>query len=263
MVDFQRDDTHNKSPRTHNLYLAPRLLKILAILWLTFTLAETVTTGFPAFAQEPAAPFEISISPAAEQAVAGEVFTYTVVITNVNPKPIDKVIVTVGIPDGATLIEGRSTNVNWYGGNPFPGETILEVNWLTVEPVTPGEVVTFDLIVKVLPQTANQELLISNYHIAVGNRTPLVFGVPLRTQVLAATPTPTTLPTIIPTATSAPIPQPTATEIKISLAVSPEISQSNLPPQNSSFSISWGNVFIIGISSLLLLTIVAVWFVKR
>ena len=69
---------------------------------LIYTLVSLSAFAALALAQAPA-PFEIRVAPQAEFAVAGQPFTYTVVITNVSQTPVKDVIVFMETPAGTTF----------------------------------------------------------------------------------------------------------------------------------------------------------------
>jgi uncharacterized repeat protein (TIGR01451 family) len=153
-----------------------------------------------ALADEPPS-FEISVVPQVEYAVAGQAFTYTVVITNVSEASPKDVVVRVKTPEGTTFADTHFTNPNWYVNEVRRGET-GEIAWLSREPVASGGVVTFELAVNVLPEMASQQLTNEGYTVAIGNHAPIAFGPPIRTEVLIAAPTAITTPSSSATVTS-------------------------------------------------------------
>lgn len=169
-----------------------------------YTLVALTGLSLLALAQEPP-PFEISVIPQAEYAIAGQPFTYTVVITNISQMPIKDVLINVKIPDGSTLIDTYFVNPNWLVGGAQRGQA-GEVIWYTQEPVTPAETANFDLVVNVLPESLNRQLVNQDYLVTTLNNSGLIAsGPPIRTQVLGAAPTPS--PTFEATRTSTPTPQ--------------------------------------------------------
>ena len=157
-----------------------------------------------ALAQEPS-PLEITVLPQAEFAVAGQPFTYTIVLTNVSQSPVHDVIVYTETPTKTTLIEIQQP-VNWLTGGARPGETGAIV-WNTLDPVAPTQVVTFELAVNVLPEMANQQLVSKEYVIITkAGGEILATSPPINTQVLAVAPTPPPAPssTATPTRTATP-----------------------------------------------------------
>ncbi len=178
---------------------------------LAYTLLFLSSVSLLALAQEPA-PLEISIVPQAEFAVAGQPFTYTIVVTNVSQTSVNDVIVFTEIPAGTTFLATYQNN-NWFVGEAQSGETKVIV-WDTLEPVIPTQVVTFELVVDVLLEMVNQQLVSKEYTIANGkNGDVIVTGLPVTTQILAIPPTPTPSPTVTSTATPTITPTPTATPI--------------------------------------------------
>ncbi len=184
-----------------------RIIKAAAIL-LAYALIAWTSSSLLALADGPPR-FAISVAPQAEYAVAGQTFTYTVVITNVSQVAVKDVIVFMKSPAGTTFADTPHTDVNWLVGRPGPGGT-GEVAWVSREPVAPDEVVTFELVVNVLPEMANQRLVNKEYGmIPMGGGAVIASGPPIETQVLATMPTATPVPS--PTATATVPPAPTAT----------------------------------------------------
>lgn len=144
-----------------------------------------------ALANEPPQ-LEISVFPQFEHAIAGQDFTYTVVISNTGREPMPAVFVRVNTPDGTTLVDTHFNNPGWYVGGAQRGET-GEIIWLTQEPFSPGRVATFELVVNVAPDMGGQQLVNEGYTAATASNTPIASGPPIRSQVLsnpAATGTP-------------------------------------------------------------------------
>ncbi len=147
--------------------------------------------------------------PQTENAVAGLPFTYTVVVTNVGQMPVTGIILFTETPTGTTLIETHQ-QTNWLVGGVQPGEA-GPVVWNRQEAVAPAEVVTFNLVVNVLPEMADQPLVSREYTVlSEANVELFAIAPPITTQVLAIIPTPTSLPSpttiVISTATPSPIP---------------------------------------------------------
>ena len=191
MVNYQQGDTYNQNLHPYCLYLFFRILKVLIVLLLIYTQIGLL----PSLAQEPAAPFEIAIAPAAGQVVAGEVFTYFVTITNTAQHSVQNVIITVETPKGTTF-QGAEilTQQRWLMGGFNPGQP-GRIFWLAEEGLAEGEVAQLKLEVNVLStsisEIVNQEYFVStleNYD------TMTISGPPVRTQVIIPTPTPTLIP---------------------------------------------------------------------
>ena len=257
---------------------AQRFIGVTALL-LIYTLVALHNFSLLTLAQEPA-PFEISLTPQAEQAVSGQPFTYTVAITNVSQSPLKDIVVRARTPEGSVFVESYFVNPNWLVGGVQPGQA-GEIIWLTQEPFAPGEAMTFDLVVNVLPELAGQQLVNEEYTVAtIDNSQLLASGPPVKTQVLIPTPTPS--PTVeltdtpVPTATFSPTPLlqatpsvATSTPIPI-VAFTPTsqvsnavIDTSTTTSQSTTSGTSSINIFvIIGILGLLLLIVGLVWFWK-
>lgn len=218
-----------------------------------------------ALGQEPA-PVEINIVPQADYAVASQPFTYTIVMTNVSPAPVSDVIMFTEIPGGTTFIETHRP-LNWLFGGPGPAETGMVV-WNTLEPIAKGQVITFDLVVDVLPAMVNQQLVSKEYTVISKQGNNVIGTAPsITTQVLAAIPTPTLSPTA--TATNTPLPpaantpavftistpQPTATATNTVTPPDTALETTNVPPITT--------LVVIGLSMLLIGTISLSWVLKR
>ena len=273
MLIFQRDDSRNKNKQTNALYLSSCLLKALAVLFLTCALAEPVTTGLPALAQEPDAPFEITISPAAEQAVAGEPFTYFVTLTNTAQISQQNVIITVETPKGTTFRDSEIlTQQRWLMGGFDPGQP-GRIFWLAQEGLAVGEVAQLTLEVNVL-STAISEIVNQEYNVTTLDNYGMVAisGPPVRTQVIIPTPplTPTPQPTLTPTLAKTTVakladiltPTPTQTptpiinhkDITISEKIAPTVSQPDILDNTNILLLSVVSVsaIVIGIGWLLI-----------
>jgi uncharacterized repeat protein (TIGR01451 family) len=261
---------------------AQRFVSVTALLCI-YTLVALQNFSLLTLAQEPA-PFEISLTPQADQAISGQPFTYTVTITNVSRSPLKDIIVFMETPTGTTFANTRQ-NVNWFVTNPLPGE-VGKIGWTTLEPMLPGEVVNLELSVNVLMETPDQQLINKEYGIVpMGGGDIIAFGPPIKTQLL--------LPT--PTATSAPSPTTVATDTSILITATVQatlvaptdskpanthipatpvsqigptvvntvqpISPTNVPLETSSPSAS--GFAIIAISFLIIVFIGLVWFLRR
>lgn len=146
-----------------------------------------------ALAQE-SPPFEINVIPQAEYAMAGQPFTYTIVVTNVGQTPIKDVFIKAETPPETTFLDTNYTDVNWNIRGVRPGES-GEIYLFTQEPVQPEQVVIFELILNVPPTFNQRELVLEGYTLAIDNiENVLVSGPSVKTPLLTATPTATTLP---------------------------------------------------------------------
>lgn len=260
---------------------AQRFVSVTALLCI-YTLMALQNFSLLTLAQEPA-PFEISLTPQAEYAVSGQPFTYTIVVTNISQQALKDVFVKVRTPEGTVFVDTYFAQPNWFVGRVQGGQA-GEIIWLTQEPVAPGEVVTFDLVVNVLPERAGQQLINEEYVVAtIDNNQPIASGPSIKTQVLTPTPTPSptaqVADTPTPTVTSSPTPQPQASS---NLATSTPTPRASFTPasqadttiasvatsapaavsQNTSSS-SISTFAIIGLSGLILLIVGLVWFWKH
>lgn len=272
MLTSAQEDVPGKNPNSIDvfaIYCSLKVTSILAFCTLTVLSAFSVLS----WAQNPPL-LEIAVVPQAEYAVAGQVFTYTIVLTNVGQRPVQQIIVYAEIPSGTTFANA-SYNTNWFISEPALGE-IGFVGWASRDFVEPGAVVNFELAVKVLPEMAKQRLVSGQYGVGPmgGSGDIIVSGHAVEIEVLATPPTPTLTPTATNTATLTPTaintatatpaatssktltPQPTATQI-IETTPTPV---SPTPTTKSSFSIiAAGGVFLI----LLISSIGLVWFLKQ
>lgn len=189
--------------------LSRRPLQIIAlVLALQILLAWS---GLPLIAQaQESSPFKISIIPAADYAVSGQPFTYTVVITNVSEAPVQYASINVDVPEGTKFIRTHYTDEKWYGGNSFadPEQEVKQVQLLSPEIIEAGEVFSFEMIVEVMANP-NVEITIADYDATAIEDNVSTTGLPVQVAVRAPTPTPT--PTVQPSPTS--IPAATATSL--------------------------------------------------
>jgi hypothetical protein len=172
-------------------------------------------SGLLAQAQEPA-PFQISIIPAADHAVSGQPFTYTVVITNVSDAAIEYASVSVDVPQGTRLLQTKYGGTKWFGGNlpEDPEEVVDQIEIFTPYTVEANEVFTLQMIVEVTASPP-EKLTLVDYNVTSLKDNAQTAGSPVDTEVRAPTATPTVIPTITPpsptiqsaTATRVPIPQ--------------------------------------------------------
>jgi hypothetical protein len=220
------------------------------------------------FAQEPAA-FEMSVIPWSEQAVAGEPFTYTVVVTSLHPTPVQDIIVFMRTPTGTTFA-GTYQDNKWFVSGLGPGEVGM-VGWTTLEPISSSQIITFELGVNVLPEMANQLLVNDEYGIVFMNEDELIgSGPPLETEVLVGLPTATPLPTNTPT----PVQLPTTTPSN--MPVIPAVANTATPSPTATIPliqtetdqappVSTNRTLIItmAITLILFASIGLIWFLKR
>jgi len=179
-------------------FLTHRSLKV-AILFIC-TLFILSSFAILALAQQPA-PFVIKAVPKAGPPIAGRPFTYTLVVTHTGHASVENMLVFADTPAGATFA-ATSQDTGWFTAD-------LDVNqsgtvaWSNQKAVAPGQVVTFELSVNVLPETASKQLVLNRYGVGLlGGSDILTTGPPVEVLVLAAPPTAT--PTPPPTATAAP-----------------------------------------------------------
>jgi uncharacterized repeat protein (TIGR01451 family) len=162
-------------------------------------------TGPPATAQAPPS-FEIRLLPQAAQAVAGQPFSYTVIVTNTGQSAPADILVKAPAPTGAVFQNTTYTHENWMAGGLEPGQSGYFA-WLTRDPVPPGAVVKFHLTVHVLSET--RRLDFSDYAVSTLADPSAVFGRGLAVTVpvlsappgVSAAPAPTPAPPPTPTPT--------------------------------------------------------------
>ncbi len=152
-----------------------------------------------AMAQEPS-PFKISLIPQDKQAASGSRFFYTVVVTNVSAIAVKQAIVSVEMPEGTTFFDSNGGDVNWLSKEPAVGSQGRVVWFNPNGVVKSGEVITFQLIVDVLPQTAGKKLVNEAYTL-IGEENVKKTGSGPTVEVPVFTPTPTPTSTPLPTAT--------------------------------------------------------------
>lgn len=241
-----------------------------------FLFALVISTAFswPAFAQQPA-PLKISVTPQADFAVAGQTFAYTVAITNAGPQPLHEVLVNVTTPAGTSLDSTYFVNPKWFVGGISPGESGT-VTWFTPETMAPGEVMEFELTVRVSPEVT-RALVNKDYTAGtVENPAPAATGQPVITRVIIPTPTPTLLPSPTPlpapvfTATATPTPVTVAGAVpeatptgQIPAETGPETAKTPAGPEARGFPV---NLVLAGIGLLILLLIILagiIRFLKR
>jgi uncharacterized repeat protein (TIGR01451 family) len=247
----------------HVLYRLPII--IIIIILLAFSMLRVLT-----LAQE--LPFlEISLDPQMEYAVAGQPFTYTVVVTNTGPAPTEDIIIFVQTPAGTTFIRTGDTP-NWAASGLASGET-GNVLWTPREPVAPGDSATFELVVNVLPEMVHQQLVSNQYGFAlVGSSDVNASDRVVAVEVLAAPPTPTPLPTATPTTVPTPtfttVPAPTAitkpTSTTSAVAPPPATSAPVSERENGSLlSAPWLVVTVIVLGGAGLLVLGLIWYLKK
>jgi uncharacterized repeat protein (TIGR01451 family) len=229
---------------------------------------------FVVSAQNPA-PFEITVIPAADFAVSGQPFTYTVVITNVSETAIENVAIKSETPKGTTFVGTEYKNVDWAVRRPDPGG-VGEVLWYTQTPVDPGEVVDFDLVF--LPETG-QEIINEGYTIIVGSLDNLVASSPdILTEIVTPTPSPSPTPipptttSLPPTATPTSLPEETPTQLPdVAQVVTQTVSSSPSPAatpteegQTTSFILFSSTILLIMAGIIVFVFFIGlIWFIRR
>lgn len=253
-----------------------RSARIILLLLSSTILAFTSFSLF-VLAQAPS-PFEISVKPAAEQAVRDQVFTYTVTITNTGVISVKSAFINVDVPDGTEFAGTHYTNLKWYGGGLFsdPEVEVEKVTLFTPEIIEPGEIFTFSMFVQLLPE-AGEQVSVESYEIGGVNNEIFTTGTPLETQVVEPSPTPR--PTLPPvptpgvTTTSSPLPIAAVTDVstgdrnetltaqtKAATASVPEQEGLQAPSALTSLPLGWLGLF----GLILILIIIALgWFLRR
>lgn len=247
---------------THKFFVTILILSLSGLLFLS---GLTVVAS----AQEPA-PFEISVIPQADQATAGEPFTYTVTITNVGETLVDTTVITVDVPEGTNFVNTRHLSEKWYGGNalPDPDIEIEEIILYTAETIQAAEVFSFSMIVNVDVDVEN-EIAIEDYGIITEKDGLSASGPPV--QVKVSSPTPTFTPIIPPTPTSTYTPTPSPTNSEVPTPTPPLNSRENtVTPSPTLQNLSqataneWsGQFFLIGGVSFILFIIGIIWFLRK
>ena len=189
----------------HHYQLLKGCWFIFAVITLLILSPDTII----AQAQAPS-PFEISVIPAAEHAVSGETFTYTVVVTNISQAPLQNAFINVEVPKGTKFLHTRYSNAKWYGGNSFadPDTPVEQVRLFTPEEVEADETFIFEMVVEIIPEAA-QEIAVDSYNVTVMDSDTFASGPAIITEVLdpTATLTSTPLPSPSPTRTATPEPR--------------------------------------------------------
>ena len=266
METSQRNDADNQISNPNGLFFIHRSLKVTAI-WLAFILGAFVSFNSLVLAQTPAT-FEVSIEPQAEFAVAGQPFTYTIVITNIGREAVNEVAIITELPTGTTLIDLHQ-NAAWLVGGPGPGKAGVIV-WNTLEPMAPTQVATFELVVNILPEMIDRSL-VSKECLVISKQGAKVLGEGqfVTSQVLAAQPTPTALPSATATtpATATPVPLVTTPTPTVQLAPPTTVAASVKPASAAESALKTPSRFS---SSILLILVVfgagfvgLTWFLKR
>jgi len=219
-------------------------------------------------AQEPPV-LEISLVPQTEYAVAGQPFTYTVMVTNAGQIPAKDIIVLVETPVGTNLINTNQSDT-WPVGVHHADNTDTIV-WNALAPIPPADVVIFVVILEILPEMVAQQLVSNNIAILNGTSGEVIAaGLPVIVQVLAppptATPSPqpnataTTAATATPIFTSTPPPLPPAPTVEPTLLNTP--TPPLTPNQENESSIPVMPI-LLGLIVLATGTISLIWFLKR
>lgn len=253
-----------------------------------YALAALSSLSLLTLAQAPS-PFEMSLIPQNESAVAGDLFTYTVVITNVSQPPVqDFTFINIKIPDGMKFVNTRHSSRKWYGGNPYPDPDfkVDQITLHTSEAIEFNEVFAFEMIVEVLPEV-DQPIVIEEYGVTTAEGEALASGSPIQIQVLSPTPGPTSLdsptptvsvtppPTLTAIPASFPTPQanrdadtPTPGPTVVALAdagvvdATPTPIVAEAPPETVENSSSFSPMWAIGGAVLALILIGLVWFLR-
>ncbi len=248
------------------------LIIFLSSLLLVFHFWFSIITS----AQEPA-PFEISIVPAADFAVQGEVFSYTLTLTNVSQVSIERVGILGQIPAGALFINTTYTNLEWFNRIPDIGES-GEILWFTPDTVAPEEVLHFTLIITSDLENSGA-FTVEAFKVTMDSRSNVVAETSqLETDIVTPTPLPTVTssPTPIPpTATYTPTQPPKATSSPTSTSViipsaTPEIAATEItleqqvqavPPQNQ--QTNFVVLIFVGLLILIFCAIGIGWFIRN
>jgi uncharacterized repeat protein (TIGR01451 family) len=200
-------------------------LKFLALFLLTQIVLLFFIFHRVAQAQE-STPFQIRLIPAAEHAVSGQPFTYTVIITNVSPAPVQSAVINVDVPDGTKFLRTHYIDPKWYGGNSYadPNLTVERVQLLTPETIEVGEIFTFTLVVEVLAEP-DEAVRLDDYQVTAIEDRASTSGPVVAVAVRQATPTPTITSSPSPSASPSPTASPTVTATS-----APATRQAALPP---------------------------------
>jgi len=256
-----------------------RPLQIIGLVLACQMLLLLSGSGLLAQAQEPA-PFQISIIPAADHAVSGQPFTYTVVITNVSDAAVQYASINVDVPEGTKFIRTYYTDEKWYGGNSYadPEQEVKQVQMITPETVESGEVFTFEMIVEVLA-APEESITVADYDAdLIRDRVAPAVGPPIELDVRE--PTPTLTPTILPSPTALPTVTPEVTiEARAGTAQANVIVPAETPSTDNTITSNsasseivdeqplWNTLSIgISISVLTVLVLVfvgVIWFLRR
>lgn len=104
-------------------------------------------------------PIEVDIVPQADVASIGSQFSYTVIVTNTSNIPVNEVIVSATIPDGADFVSADSTWIDWAISKSLAYEPGGRVIWIASQAMPPQDVVTFELVVDVADDFVGQTLI--------------------------------------------------------------------------------------------------------
>ena len=236
-------------------------------------------------AQE-SSPFQISLIPAAEHAVSGQPFTYTVIITNVSQAPVQAAVINVDVPEGTQFVRTVYTDPKWYGGNSYADPDLARerVQLLTPETVEIDEVFSFLLVVDILAQP-DEAVQVDDYQVMSIEDKASTSGTPITVEVREPTPTPTPTLTPSPTASPPPTASPTVTATSAPATLQAAVAATATPPLDETNEISATTpspttasssgpfsgsglslivIFVIIAASILIVALIGgVWFLKR
>jgi uncharacterized repeat protein (TIGR01451 family) len=167
---------------------------IRVILLLLFWLSSTwlVTAQSP----EDNPPLSLSKKTTVDKAVAGDMLTYSLVLTNSGEISLEEVIVSDATPAGTTLF-GVSSPPGWTMTTPGQGRT-GQVVWQAEEALPPGAEVTLEFIVTINPDSTGP-IINNNYSAQFQGWPEPVTGPPVITELVS--PTPTWTPPLVETET--------------------------------------------------------------
>jgi hypothetical protein len=181
-------------------------------------------------------------------------------------------IVFIETPTGTTFARA-SHNANWFVSELTPGET-GSIGWATREPVTPGTVVNFALVVNILPEMVDQQLVNGQYGIVLmGGGDMIATGPTIKTNVLAIafTATPTPLPAVTATPTPASIatssvtstPRPTSTSLPVVTPAPTSTSPAKTTVEATNSSSTTILLVVGGFSLFLMIILSLIWLSRR
>lgn len=236
--------------------LSRRPLQIIAlVLALQILLAWS---GLPLIAQaQESSPFKINIIPAADYAVSGQPFTYTVVITNVSEAAIEYASVSVDVPAGTRLLQTKYGGTKWFGGNlpEDPEEMVDQIELFTPYTVEANEVFTLQMIVEVTA-SPTEKLTLADSNVTSLKDNAQAAGSPVDTEVRAPTATPTAIPTI--TRPSATVQSATITRIPTPQTIASANATTSTNSESDENDMSSQPLTENGLSTIIFLAIIAI-----